>query len=131
MNVLPFTVAVYRAQAAGNGLPRASAAVADEGASRTSETPFLPTRKVETVAGTEAKDGELNPVTVVCSHSAGRTVTPLSEVLVALTCAREPYAPDSTGAAGDRPLSLVSSAPRSWAAVKLTAGTLVPGAVAL
>src|SRR5512142_908240 len=72
--VLPCTMAVYRVQAAGTGLPRASRAIAGGGASKTSEMPLPPTRKVETVAGTEAKDGELKPVTVVCAHSAGLTV---------------------------------------------------------
>ena len=79
--------------------------------------PLLPTRKVETVAGTEVKDGEPKPVMVVCAHWAGRTVTPFIAFLVALTWASEPYAPDSTGAAGDWPLILVSRAPRSWTAV--------------
>jgi hypothetical protein len=59
----------------------------------------------------------LKPVTVVFAQTAGLTVTPLSEFLVALTSASEPYAPDSTGSAGDWPLILVSRAPRNWFAL--------------
>src|SRR5579875_406683 len=79
--------------------------------------PLLPTRKVDTDAGTPANAGELKPVTALWAHLDGVTLTPFMESLVALTSASEPYAPDSTGAAGASPLILPISAFRSWAAV--------------
>src|ERR1700760_3624138 len=85
-NVLPFTTAEYLAQLVGTWFFSASAAVAEDGDSSTSETPLLPTLNVDTVAGTLANDGELKPVTVVLAHVAGLTLTPFMELFVALTC---------------------------------------------
>ena len=45
---------------------------------------------MDTVAGTLANAGELNPVTVVWAQLDGLTLTPVIEFLVALTSASEP-----------------------------------------
>src|ERR1700755_3455280 len=97
----------------------ASTADADlaEDAIRTSEIGFVPPRTVTAAAGAPARAVGLNPDVAAPVHVLGVTWTALTPCLPVLAADSDEYLPLLAGAAAATPLTRVSRAARSIAAV--------------
>src|SRR5690242_40765 len=95
---------------------RAVAAVLAEDAISTSETPLLPTLNVTAAAGDAASAVGLNPAAAP-AHVLGVTWPALAPFLLVFAAVSDEYLPLLAGAAAATPLTRVSRAPRSCAAV--------------
>src|ERR1700758_4925445 len=88
-----------------------------EDAIRTSEIPFVPTWNVTAAAGAAARAVGLNPDVAAAVYVLGVTWAALAPCLLVLAADSEEYLPLLAGAAAATPLTRVSRAARSIAAV--------------
>ncbi len=117
-------VSVKCAQSAGNCPASAVEATLSGDETSTSDTPFASTLNVTAAAGESASTVGSNPVCVACAQAVGVAFMPLADCSPVSAADSEEKSPLATGVAAPTPLTRVSRAPRSFAALNAPSAAL-------